>query len=138
VAALLTLVAVTDFLLRDRVTAARPSPRGETDAWLDRPWPYLRALTAYDALFARPLFTKDRVPAALPGALSAPRDPIDSARVVGILSGPQGTFAMVDVDGATQRVQEGDAISNWTVSHIGSAGVTLERAGQERILSAPR
>jgi hypothetical protein len=80
-------------------------------------------------VLSRPLFSATRRPAS---AVVTQGGRFTAARLVGVVSWPDGKFAIFQTDEAehTVVVSEGGALNGWTVQSIAAEGVTM-RYGQE-------
>lgn len=97
-----------------------------------------RAGAAFPATRERPLLRSNRRPAPAQVDKNAqPAQPIDQARLQGLLDGPALAGALIDYAGETRFVRVGESIGGWRLSGVSDAALTLERDGQRREIELP-
>ena len=88
-----------------------------------------------NAILARPLFSRDRRPAAGGGGTASATAVSSLPRLSGVLVGPFGRRAIFAADGSKPMVVgEGAQVSNWTVRVIEAGAVRLMGPGGEQVL----
>lgn len=97
-----------------------------------------QAGAAFPATRERPLLRSNRRPAPAQADKNAqPAQPIDQARLQGLLDGPALAGALIDYAGETRFVRVGESIGGWRLSGVSDAALTLERDGQQREIELP-
>jgi hypothetical protein len=119
-----------------------PLPQKTDIAGLLPVLPNLQALdtSQFLAVLERPVFSATRRPPPPPPpvAAQAPTDNLSTARLSGIVTGPQGSTVIMNIAGKDRRVRMGDAVEGWTLQSIEGRGATFVSGGQVRALQLPR
>lgn len=88
-------------------------------------------------LLERPLFSPTRRPPPPPpppeSVAPPPPDPIEQARVLGLVGGKAGTVVLW-VEGSVRRLRLGDALGGWTLSRVEGRRATFGRGEESRSL----
>jgi len=96
------------------------------------------AKSAYPEVTGRPLFSTNRRPVAdAPDAAGKPLTPIDQARLLGIVAGMGVNGVMIEYDGQSRFVQQGDSVGEWRLTGTHDRTASFERGGQQRDLQLP-
>lgn len=125
-----------------------PEPVAPDRALFALPDATVTAADAYsrDTLLDRPVFLASRRPfppepvaaaGGAPKAAAAP-DALDSARLTGLLDDGAGAVAILNVDGKSRRLRQGDMLDGWTLQSVErQSAVFADRDGRTRRLSLP-
>lgn len=96
---------------------------------------------AYPGTVERPLFMSTRRPPSVDKEPAEPDkpppQPIDQARVFGVIAGPALTGVMVEYEGQTRFVRPGEELGGWRVTSIQDRRVRLERNAERREIEVP-
>ena len=91
------------------------------------------------ALLDRPVFAPSRrppVPPAVAKAVApAPPDPLDSAHLYGLFSGPTGGGVIVRVEGKTQRIGLAGSVGDWKLKTVRGREAVFARGAETRVIS---
>lgn len=94
------------------------------------------AAAVYTDMAARPLFFPTRRPPPPPAEAGAPAAPPLDFSLVGVVTGPGQTMALVQQPGQAQAVvvHVGSVVDGWTVTKISRSGIEVAAAGTSRPL----
>ncbi len=101
------------------------------------PIPPAATLDQFVATLDRPLFSPNRrppPPAPEKDTQTAQPDPLANIRLHGVISSPSGGSVIATFDGKAQRVRINESIGSWRLAQLQGRDVTLERAGETRVL----
>ncbi|MDO5624436.1 MAG: hypothetical protein Q4G71_07085 [Pseudomonadota bacterium] len=101
-----------------------------------------QAGAAYPQALARPLFMPTRRPApagpdAAASAPAPPPQPIDQARLLGIMASPALTGVLVEYDGKAQFVRTGTELGGWRLASVQDRIARFERGAERRDIELP-
>ena len=97
------------------------------------------AVAAYPAVLERPLMDPTRRPqpaASAPGSASPPTA-IERTRLRGIVAGPSLNGVLIESEGKTSFVRQGERIGDWTLDSLRDREATFVRNGERRRIELP-
>jgi hypothetical protein len=114
-----------------------PQPPELQDALETLLAPNPAASAAYPEAVNRPLFSANRRPVAA-DPVAAPT-PIDQARLLGIVDGMGVRGVMIDYDGQSRFVRQGEDVGGWRLAsmQMQERTASFERGGEQRELTLP-
>ncbi|MDO5289156.1 MAG: hypothetical protein Q4F13_05915, partial [Pseudomonadota bacterium] len=100
-----------------------------------------RAQAPYPQVLARPLFMPSRRPPPPVADTSAgaqpPSQPLDSARLLGIMASPALTGVLIEYEGRTQMVRTGADLGGWRLTDVRERTAHFARGSEQRTLELP-
>jgi len=130
--ALLALGVLAHDILAPAESVAVPAAEGGAAApVLAAPAAAAPPAAVYADMAARPVFLPSRRPPPAPAGAGAPVAPPLDFSLVGVVTGPGQTMALVQSPGQAQAVvvHVGSVVDGWTVTRISRSGIEVAAAG---------